>query len=305
MATDTPTSAQDTSGRAYLMLTITTLCWGANAIFGRLAVGEVSPMVLVMFRWAGVVLLIGLFARTTIHRNWPLLRRHLLFMAALGTLGFTGFNALFYVAAHSTTAVNIGIIQGAIPVFVLIGMFIIHRIRVTLLQAIGVTLTLLGVVIVGTGGHLDRLGSLTVNPGDLMMLLAGLCYAIYAIGLRHRPAVPALAMFAVMAATAFVTSLPLVAIEGVLGHLQWPTPTGWLIISAVIVLPSFLAQIFFINSVEIIGPGRAGVFINLVPVFASIFAVTFLSEPFHLFHAVALALVLGGIGLSEKGKVAG
>ena len=68
--------------------------------------------------------------------------------------------------------------------------------------------------------------------------------------------------------------------------------------------PSFLAQICFIRGVELIGPGRAGVFVNLVPVFASIMAVGFLKEPFEGFHALALALVLGGIWLSERGKAA-
>ncbi len=67
-------------------------------------------------------------------------------------------------------------------------------------------------------------------------------------------------------------------------------------------LPSFLAQLFFIQGVALIGPGRAGIFINLVPVFASILAVAFLKEPFEAFHGLALALVLGGILLSERGK---
>ena len=63
-----------------------------------------------------------------------------------------------------------------------------------------------------------------------------------------------------------------------------------------------LQQIFFIQGVTLIGPGRAGVFVNLVPVFASIMAVIFLGETFELFHGISLGLVLGGIGLSEIGK---
>jgi drug/metabolite transporter (DMT)-like permease len=54
--------------------------------------------------------------------------------------------------------------------------------------------------------------------------------------------------------------------------------------------------------VALIGPGRAGVFVNLVPVFASILAVAVLGETVALFQAAALVLVLGGIGLSEAGK---
>jgi drug/metabolite transporter (DMT)-like permease len=63
-----------------------------------------------------------------------------------------------------------------------------------------------------------------------------------------------------------------------------------------------IAQVFFIQSVSLIGPGRAGVFVNLVPVFASIMAVFYLQESFELFHAASLGLVLSGIWLSEVGK---
>ena len=76
------------STRAYFMLVVTTLCWGANAIFGRLAVGELSPMLLVSLRWLGVVLLLLVFARKRIRNDWPVLRRHLVFIAAMGALGF-------------------------------------------------------------------------------------------------------------------------------------------------------------------------------------------------------------------------
>jgi drug/metabolite transporter (DMT)-like permease len=74
------------------------------------------------------------------------------------------------------------------------------------------------------------------------------------------------------------------------------------IIGLVSLFPSFLAQICFIRGVTLIGPGRAGVFINLVPVFASILAVAVLGETVAAFQAIALVLVLGGIWLSEAGK---
>jgi len=290
----------ESSGRAYVLLTMTTLCWGANAVFGRLAVGEISPMLLVSLRWFGAVLLLLVFAHRHVFRDWPTLRGHLPFLAAMGALGFTAFNALFYVAAHSTTAVNIGIIQGSMPMFVLIGAFIAYRSPVSRLQMAGVALTMIGVVIVGTRGSLERLATLTLNHGDLLMVIACSLYAGYAVGLRRRPAVSALGLFTVLAGAAFLFSLPLAAVELAVGQLQWPTPTGWIVAGLVTLLPSFLAQIFFIQGVALIGPGRAGVFINLVPVFASIMAVAILSEPFEGFHAIALALVLAGIWLSER-----
>ncbi len=285
------------------MLIVTTWCWGLNAIFGRLAVDQITPMQLVMFRWLGVVLLMLLFSRNNLLRDWPVLRRHLPFLFLMGALGFTTFNALFYVASHYTTAINIGILQGSIPVFVLLGSLLLLRHRIGPIQAIGVGLTLGGVVIIASGGKPGELLDLEVNRGDALMLLACFFYAAYSVGLSRRPNVSALGLFTVMAIAAWLVSLPLIAVETWQQGWQAPTQTGWIIALLVTLLPSLLAQVFFINGVALIGPGRAGVFVNLVPVFASLMAVLFLRERFEVYHALALVLVLGGIGLSELGKV--
>ena len=289
---------------AYFLLTVTTLSWGGNAVASRLAVGEISPLALTTGRWAGVVILILLFARGPLIADWPELRRRLPFVLLLGALGFTVFNALMYTAAHSTTAINIGIIQGSIPVFVLIGAFVAYSTPVSWVQAIGVATTVVGVALIAFQGDVARLTSLTLNLGDLLIIGAGILYAGYTVALRRRPPVSGIAMFAVMAFAALVTSLPLVAIEILMGDFLWPSPKGLAVLSFVVLLPSFVAQIFFLRSVDLIGPGRAGVFVNLVPIFASGLSVLILGEQFQVFHGAALALVLGGIWLAERGKKA-
>jgi len=289
--------------RAYLLLIMTTWCWGLNAIFSKLAVGQITPMQLVTFRWLGVVILLLIFARRHIIRDWPVLRRHIPFLIMMGGCGFIVFNALFYVAGHHTSAINIGILQGSIPIFVLLGSRLAFGNRIGGLQAVGVALTLIGVVIVASGGNLGALHGLVINRGDLFMLIACFFYAAYSIGLSRRPKVSALGFFAGVASVAWLVSIPLVAIETFHQGWQSPTPTGWGIALLVTFLPSLVAQIFFIQSVTLIGPGRAGVFVNLVPVFASLMAVIFLQEAFQGHHALSLMLVLGGIWLSEVGRV--
>ena len=288
--------------RAYGLLTVTTWCWGANAIFGKVAVGEISPMLLVTLRWLGVVILLLLFARKHLIKDWPILRHHLKYICLMGTLGFTVFNALFYIAAHSTSAVNIGILQGAIPVFVLLGTFLLYHARISPTQVFGVAVTLVGVFTVASGGDFTQLLDLSINQGDLYMLIACLFYAGYSIGLSRRPAVSAMGLFTSIALVAFIASLPLLVLEISNNTFQAPSTTGWVIVALVSLLPSFIAQVFFIYGVSLIGPGRAGVFVNLVPVFASIMAVFYLQESFEPYHAVSLVLVLGGIALSELGK---
>jgi drug/metabolite transporter (DMT)-like permease len=297
------TVVTDHNLKAYLLLGFTTWCWGANAIFGRVAVGEISPMLLVTLRWLCVLILLMIFARKHLVRDWPVLRHHLLFVCLMGTIGFTAFNALFYVAAHSTSAINIGILQGSIPVFVLLGTFFIHRSKISYLQTLGVAGTLFGVMIVASGGELAQLRGLSINRGDFIMLLACFFYAVYSIGLSKRPPVSALGLFTAMAIVAFIVSLPLLALEINSHGFTPPTPRGWIVVALIALLPSFIAQIFFIHSVGLIGPARAGVFVNLVPVFAAVMAVLYLQEAFEIYHAVSLGLVLGGIWLSELGKV--
>jgi drug/metabolite transporter (DMT)-like permease len=287
-------------GRAYVLLILTTLMWGGNAIAGRLAVGEISPMVLTCLRWVFVVaVMIPLVGRQVV-AEWAKIRARWVFTILMGAFGFTAFNGLFYAAAHHTTAVNLTIFQGAIPVLVLLGTVLFFGARVIPLQILGMIVTIVGVVLVSVKADLEILKTLSLNIGDVWMLVACLFYAGYTLGLRHRPAMPGLVFFAAMAAVAFVSSLPLIGIEIAQGAAQFPTPTGWLILLYVAIMPSLLSQIFFMRGVELIGPARAGLFVNLVPVFGALLAVLLLGEPFATYHALGLVLVLGGIWLAEQ-----
>ena len=288
--------------KAYFFLILSTMCWGLNTIFGQLAVGEVSPMAVVMLRWFGVLVISSFFFRKYVSQDWPLLRQKLLYIFAMGGLGYAGFNGMFYIAAHSTSAVNIGILQGAIPIFILLGSYLIYKTKITLTQFYGVIATLVGVGIVGVEGSFQNLSELVFRFGDVIMLLACSLYAGYTIGLRQRPVSSAIGLFTLMAGVAFIVSLPLVGIEVLLDKFLWPTSKGWVVVGLITLLPSLVAQILFIKGVEIIGPSRAGIFANLVPVFGSLFAVFILGERFMLFQGVGMFFVLGGIWLSERGK---
>jgi len=132
------------------------LMWGGNAVASRLAVGKVSPMTLTFLRWTLPVALLGvalhqqlLAHRQALAERWPL-------VLLMGTLGLTVFNALMYVAAHHTTAVNITILQGSMPVFVLVGALIFYGTRIQGRQMIGMAVTLLGALLVATRADLWR-----------------------------------------------------------------------------------------------------------------------------------------------------
>jgi drug/metabolite transporter (DMT)-like permease len=283
----------------YLLLILTTLMWSANGIAGRLAIGEISPMVIVSMRWLLASALLFTFFHQQIAKDWQVLKQHLWLVAFGGVFGFTAFNALFYLAAHHTSGVNMTILQGSLPIFTLIGALAFHRTRITLLGACGILLTLAGVMTVASKGDWDTLMSLSFNVGDVWLIVACLLYAVFTLTLRNRPKVSGIGFFAILAVAAFIASVPLIGWEIASGDTQWPTIRGMELLAFITIGPSLLAQLFFLRAVDLIGPSRASVFTNLVPIFGPIIAILVLGEAFHAFHAVALTLVLGGIGLAE------
>ncbi len=286
--------------RPYPILIAAAAMWGGNTLFSRLAVGEISPMLLTLLRWAFVCAIAWALAGRDLKNHWPTLKPKIAMMSITGAIGFTGFNAFMYTAAHHTTAVNISIIQGAQPVMVMIGAAFLFHMAINWHQAAGIVLTLIGVAAIALRGELQTLLTLSFNLGDLFMLGACLCYALYTLALRSKPKVPGFLFFAVLASAATVASVPMVVGEYMAGAFVWPSLKGWIVTAAIVVLPSFLAQLFFIRGVELIGPARASLFINLVPVFGTIFAIFFLREPFAMVQGIGLLLVLLGIWLSEK-----
>ena len=289
--------------RAYssapFLLFLATLGWGSNTIASRLAVGEVSPMLLIFFRWGFVVvILLSLYWRQMID-EWPIIRPRLKWLLIMGGCGLSLFNAFFYIAAHSTTAVNLGIIQSTMPGMILLGSFMFFGDRINRLQFSGLLLTLLGVGVIVTQGSLEQLMQLTFNHGDLLMIFACSFYAMYTVGLKSRPKISGMVMLAYFSVAAFLMTIPLMIFESLIYGTLMPGVKGFAIVFYIAIVPSFLSQIFFMRGVDLIGPGSAGLYANLVPIFSAIMAVLLLSEEFAFFHLAAMLLVFGGIGLFE------
>jgi drug/metabolite transporter (DMT)-like permease len=288
----------------YLLLLLATLFWGGNVVAGKLVVGDVSPMATTFLRWFISCAALAAVARRPVIEEARLLAPAWLYILVMAALGFTGFNALFYAAAHHTAAVNMAIIQGSTPIFVLLGTLLFLRTPFSLAQLLGVLVTIAGVLLTASRGDLAVLLGLSFNRGDLWMLIASIMYATYTVALRRRPKTSNLVFFVGVAAAACVTSLPLLFLEMAAGQALWPSAKGWLVLLYVGLFPSLLCQIFWIRGIELIGPNRASSWYNLVPVFGALLSTALLGESFFLYHALALALVLGGIFVAERGRIA-
>jgi drug/metabolite transporter (DMT)-like permease len=288
------------TGNAWLLLTLTSFSWGGNVVAGRLAVGEISPMVLICLRWALVSTALLLWRRERIAKDlkslWPYRTR----LFWLGALGITLPNALFYEAARFTTGVNVAIIQGVQPVLVLIGAFLVFRTGIGLVRLFGAAITIVGVLLIGTRGDLGNLAGLAFNAGDLLAFLGAIAATFYALALRNRPPVSAMALFVGIAIGAFLSSLPILALETSLGETIWPGLKGLLILLYVAVFTSVVGHATYMQALALIGAQRVTLILNLIPVVGAFLSVLILGETFALYHASALALVLIGIWMSER-----
>lgn len=307
--TPLPASAPGTPAAAivnqpYLLLLLSALFWGGNIIAGKYAIGELDPFGLSAMRWIVAFLVILPFALPAIRREWPEIRRGMGWLAFYGALGFTSFNALLYGAATFTSAVNIAMIQAAIPVLVMLGNFLIFRVRASLLHILGVVLTVYGVIHVATHGAPLRLIGLDVNLGDAMMLVASVLYALHSLLLRYKPRIgwmsfiAGTSFFAMIAAIGYqvVFGTGIAGLAGDVAAMSW---LGWAVVIYVALLPSIVAQMTYARGVELIGPNRGSLFINLIPVFGALLAVLMLGETLDMFHIVAALFIMAGIATAE------
>jgi len=284
---------------AYILLLLTTIFWGGNAVAGKLAIGHVSPMLLTTARWGLAAAFLAAIGWRNFAADWPAIKRNAFYLACLGFAGFTVFNVALYSAVFYTSAINVSIEQAGIPMLIFIANFLLFRQRGSWAQIAGFLISLAGVALTAGHGDISRLLSLEVNFGDLLMLAALVSYAGYTVALRLKPEVHWQSLMIALTASAFVTSIPFALAEFGAGATILPDARGWAVILYAAIFPSVLAQAFYVRGVELIGANRAGLFVNLVPVFGTLGSVLLLGEAFHPYHAMALALVLGGIWLAE------
>ena len=287
----------------HTLLILTTLMWAGHANVLKIAIGEVSPMLLMGFRWLGCFFILLVFLWSDVKANLPAVKQNIIWVFFMGGVGMAGFTICLVIAAQYTSVINLGITQSFVPAIVMILGFIFFKISITREQSIGLILSMLGALILVSGGSLSPLLSLQFNFGDLIMLIGCLCYAGYTVGLTLRLKMPPAVLFVFFSFFASVTLSAFVVIEYLQGKMLWPNNVGWLSILYCIIFPSILSQTFFMRGVELIGANQAGIYVNLVPIFTALMAIFLLSETIHIFHIVALFLVLSGIYIAEKYKV--
>jgi drug/metabolite transporter (DMT)-like permease len=288
------------ANQPYLLLCITALCWAGNAIVGRLAAGHIPPVTLSFLRWSLAFLVILPFAWKHLKRDWPLIRGKLGVMVLLSTTGIGVFNTLQYWALEHTQALNTLLLQSAGPLIVAVWSFILLGVRLTLAQAIGVLLSLSGVLVILSQGDLTALSAIRFNKGDLIFLVAMITFGLYSVLTLKRPAIHSLSLVGFTFGCGAVVLIPLLILELYTRPAMAFDAQNVLTLIYVAIFPSAVAYLCFNRGVQLIGANRAAPFFHIVPVFGAAMAMIFLGEQPQLFHVIGFALVLTGVYIASR-----
>lgn len=285
---------------AHLLLSLVSLFWAGNQIVGRAAAGEIPPILLGCLRWSVATCLLLPFAWSSLKNDWPVIRGNIWLLAFLGIIGGGAINTFSYIGLNYTTATNALILNSAAPIFIVTFCYLIFGDRITLRQLWGIAVSLIGVLIVVLHGDLGALTHMTLNRGDVLVLIGMACWGLYTAFLRKRPAIAPLSFAACTFAAAAIVNIPMALVEASMGYV--PRASLWALgaIAYAGIFPSVFAYLLFNRGVELIGGSRAGVFNHLVPVFGTVLAFTVLGETPGLYHAAGFAMILAGVWLAAR-----
>jgi drug/metabolite transporter (DMT)-like permease len=287
----------------YLLMLVPGLVWAGNAIVARAVAGDVPPIGLAFWRWAVATLVVLPFAWPHIRRDARAILDHWPMMVLLSALGISFFNSALYVAAHTTTALNIVMLQVSAPVLVVLATYLIFHDTITAAQAVGIALSLIGALTLITHGDLYVLLGFEFNAGDIWMLAACALYALYTALLRLRPDVHPLSFLFATFLIGALLLLPFYVTETLHGHPMPVTRNALLAIAYVSVFASAIGYFTFNLSVQYLGANTGGLSIYLTPVFGTILAVLLLGERPQIYHAIGIVLIAAGIVLAARRRV--
>lgn len=286
---------------AYGALVFTTLFWAGNAVVARGIIDTIPPMALSFWRWLLAFAILLPFALPHLRGSLPTIKAHWRSLFALAFLSAGLFNSLLYLSAHTTTAVNISLVNSTMPVMIGLMAFLLLGERLARWQLYGIAIALLGMVVIISRGSLDVLLSVGFALGDLLMVFAVGCWGLYSVllkkqGIRLHP----VALLAVIIAMALPVVFVFHLVEMLLGYRM--TFSGELVapLIYVAIFPSLLSYMGWNYGVAVLGPSRSAMFIYLLPLFGSALSIVFLGEGLHAYHAVGGLLILVGLYLATR-----
>ena len=284
---------------AYVLVFVTPAFWAVNDLVARWAPGTIAPHALALGRWVVATAILAVFCHAEIRAKRAHIAAEAWHFIVLGALGMWICGAFVYIGGRSTSAINIGLLYGAAPVLIAVASALWLRERFGPLQVAGSVLALAGMVHILVRGHWPSLLALRLNPGDLWVAVAVLCWAAYSILLRAWPsAFRPLARLTLIACGGILVLVPAAVWEA----LAWlPSAVSWKsagLILAAALLPGAGAYGAYSIMQRSLGAARVGIVLYLGPLYSAALAWLVLGERIEGFHVVGALLILPGIWLA-------
>tara|TARA_Y100000590_G_scaffold401089_1_gene485709 strand:- start:793 stop:1692 length:900 start_codon:yes stop_codon:yes gene_type:complete len=286
---------------AVVLLIASSFFWSGNFFSGKVAyLSDLTPFKLSFFRWLFALIILLPFTYSQIIKDFNYYKKNLLLMITISILGVTIFNSFTYISLTTTMVINSTLMASVAPVMIIGFSWLIFRTKTTKLQFAGIFLSLLGAFSIILKGDLSNLYNLYFTSGDLWMLAAVISWCLYSVLLRKiDSATSQLANLEVMIIIGIVFIFPFYLLESFNSSYLPSSSLDFVIIGYVAIFASIVAFFSWNKGVSIIGPNRAGLFLHLIPVFSSIWAISFLNEKFAFFHLIGVFFILTGIILSN------
>jgi drug/metabolite transporter (DMT)-like permease len=288
--------------KAYIMLILANLFWAGNFTVGKFAYLEnVPPYSLAFFRWILVWLILIPFTFKEIYKIKKEVKENLSLFFILGFTSVGVFSAFTYNALNHTQVINASLFNTAIPVTIILVCFLLKIEKTNIFQISGLIVSVIGILVIITRLDLNILLTLNFNKGDIYMLIAIISWGIYSAFLKKRKInISLLSLIQVVCTFGLIFLFPAFLFELVQEKTISVNSNFLYILLYIAIFPSIGSYYCWAGAVTIIGANRAGIFLSLIPLFSTMFAMIFFNEKFLFFHFIGSVLIILGLFLSNK-----
>ena len=286
---------------AVFLLISSSFFWSGNFFAGKVAhFSDLTPFKLSFFRWLLALIILLPFTYTQIIKDFYYYKKNIFLMTVIAILGVTIFNSFTYISLQTTLVLNSTLMASVAPVMMIGFSWLLFRTKTTKLQFAGIFLSLLGAFSIILKGNISNLFNLYFTLGDIWMLAAVVSWCLYSVLLKKIDSSKSqLASLEVIIIIGLIFIFPFYLIESFNSSFLPSKNVDFVIIIYVAFFASILAFFSWNKGVLIIGPNKASLFLHLIPVFSSIWAISFLNEKFAFFHLIGVFFILTGIILSN------
>ena len=290
---------------AYILLVLTTIFWSGNFIVGKAAtIYEIPPFSLNFFRWlfAGIILLPFTFKEIFLKKNY--IKANIGLFIILGITSITVFNSIVYYSLYFTQVITGVLMISTIPVWIILISSLLKIEKTNIYQIFGILLSLIGVVAIITKSDLEVIKGLEFNKGDLSIIVAMFSWAIFSTLLKKKKLeVSQITLLQVVIIFGLIFLTPIYIIELLLGNYIILEKPFFLTLAYVVIFPGLLSFLFWIKGISIIGANRSGIFLHLMPIFGSVFAIIIFKEKIMFYHLIGAIFIIFGIRISNIKKI--